>query len=384
MKKNIKPEINEVDGVWGERQGRVVEWMKSEGIAVVMLEDTEGRRDPSIRYLTGHPDNALFFLSTDKPSLLIPWDVNLAHMVAHAGIIYPYGDVGRQATRAIHTALAYYGCFQGSRVEVPAATPYPLFLRYIEAAGSCDLVCRDDGVQTVIDRMRAVKDKDELDIYRQVSRITCDISDEIVEQVSKGRLKTEMDVALFIEAEGLRRGCEGTSFETLAAGPERSFGIHAFPPYTAGPFATKGLSILDYGLRYEGYCSDVTLTFARGPLNSAQDAMLTLVEKAHKLALPLCVAGKATREIAAAVDAHFHKARMVMPHALGHGVGLEDHESPSVNPRPENDWVLEDNMIITLEPGLYDPLIGGCRLENDVLISGDKPQLLTNSRIIRL
>jgi Xaa-Pro dipeptidase len=73
-----------------------------------------------------------------------------------------------------------------------------------------------------------------------------------------------------------------------------------------------------------------------------------------------------------------------MPHGLGHGIGLEAHEAPSVSNRAENDWVLESGMIITLEPGLYDPVQGGCRLENDILITDSGVEVLTNSRIVRL
>jgi Xaa-Pro dipeptidase len=73
-----------------------------------------------------------------------------------------------------------------------------------------------------------------------------------------------------------------------------------------------------------------------------------------------------------------------MPHALGHGIGLEAHEAPSLRSRSDNGWVLESGMIITLEPGLYDPDHGGCRLENEFLVTDAGAELLTNSRIIRL
>jgi Xaa-Pro dipeptidase len=73
-----------------------------------------------------------------------------------------------------------------------------------------------------------------------------------------------------------------------------------------------------------------------------------------------------------------------MPHGLGHGIGLEAHEAPVVGSRSDNVWILEPGMIITLEPGLYDPVHGGCRLENDVLITEGGAEVLTNSRIVRL
>jgi Xaa-Pro dipeptidase len=94
--------------------------------------------------------------------------------------------------------------------------------------------------------------------------------------------------------------------------------------------------------------------------------------------------GTPAKDIAAAVDALFSKSRKQMPHGLGHGIGLQEHEHPVLNTRGDNEWVLEPGMIFTVEPGLYDPLLGGCRLENDILITETGYEILTNARIIKL
>jgi Xaa-Pro dipeptidase len=94
--------------------------------------------------------------------------------------------------------------------------------------------------------------------------------------------------------------------------------------------------------------------------------------------------GTLTRDIAAAIDSLFSKSKRKMPHALGHGVGLQEHEYPVIRNSNENDWVLSQGMIFTIEPGLYDPLLGGCRLENDILMTDAGPEVLTTARIIRL
>jgi Xaa-Pro dipeptidase len=73
-----------------------------------------------------------------------------------------------------------------------------------------------------------------------------------------------------------------------------------------------------------------------------------------------------------------------MPHGLGHGIGLEAHEAPSLRSQADNNWILAPGMIITIEPGLYDPVHGGCRLENDVLVTETGAEVLTDARIIRL
>jgi Xaa-Pro dipeptidase len=108
------------------------------------------------------------------------------------------------------------------------------------------------------------------------------------------------------------------------------------------------------------------------------------VEKAYKLALSLVGEGVSTRDIALAVQTHFDKAGRAMPHGLGHGIGLEVHETPLLRTTAESARQLAAGMIFTIEPGLYDTVFGGCRLENDVLITASGAEVLTRSRIVRL
>jgi Xaa-Pro dipeptidase len=94
--------------------------------------------------------------------------------------------------------------------------------------------------------------------------------------------------------------------------------------------------------------------------------------------------GVFARDIGIAVDAYFGRSKKIMPHSLGHGIGLSAHEVPTMRSWADNEWILEPGMIITLEPGLYDPVQGGCRLENDILITMTGAEALTDARIIRL
>lgn len=366
------------------RRNKLYDWMAREGIALVMLEDAEGKRDPSIRWLTGQPGDALLFLAIDKRCLLVPWDLNMAKMYADADAIVPYTEFERQPLKAVRAIAEHLKMPPGSRVEIPGSTPYPTFLKFVEGLHDYDVLCRDGGAAEEIQALRAIKDNEEIAIYRDVSQVTDNLIDLLESELHKKKQKTEVEIALSIEAAARGAGCEGTGFETIAAGPSRSFGIHAFPAFTAELFGSQGLSILDFGLKYRGYTSDVTVTIARGPLSRAQERMLTLVQKAYDLALGMCAPGRPTREIALAVEAHFGKAKKTMPHALGHGIGLEAHEAPWIRTRADNEWRLEPGMVFTLEPGLYDPVHGGCRLENDILVTEKGVEVLTRSRIIRL
>ncbi len=370
--------------MYTKRKEKIYNWMAKEGIAMVMFEDTEGRRDPSIRWLTGHPMDALLFLTVDKNSLLVAWDLNMAKLIAHADVMFPYSDFDRQSVNAARGAAKYFKVPHNSRVEIPSVTPYLSFLNYVEALEDFDVICRNGGVQEEVLTCRAIKDEFELEIYKNAAEITNRIIDSLEKEFQKKSLKTETDVALFIEAESRKLGAEGTGFETIAAGPGRSFGIHAFPAFTNERFTADGLSILDFGIKYFGYSTDVTLTVARGTLSKVQEKMITLVEKAYALGASLLKDGVAARDVGKAVDNLFAKGKFTMPHSLGHGIGLDVHEAPALRSRDDNEWILQKGMVVAMEPGIYDPLAGGCRLENDFIITEKGADVLTKSRIIRI
>jgi len=368
-----------------KRLEKVWDWMAQEGIALVMLEDTESRRDQNVRWLTGHPGDALLLLTATRNALLVAWDVNLAKLYTCKSpvTIVPYNDFDRKPLTALINIAKTLAIPAGSKIEIPSVTPYPTFLEYVGDLAEYDILCHETCAGAEIRRLRAVKDDTEITITRKTAEYTNEIVDLLEKNVRSGKIKTEADASMFILAEARRRDCEGTSFETLAAGPDRSFAIHAFPSATSAPFAGKGLSILDFGLKYQGYCTDVTLTFTRD-LIPKQEKLVTLVEKAAKLAVSMAHNGTPARDIAAAVDASFSKAKKKMPHGLGHGVGLQEHEYPVLRNSSSNEWILEPGMIFTIEPGLYDPMLGGCRLENDVLVTASGQEVLTNARIINL
>jgi Xaa-Pro dipeptidase len=365
------------------RLEKMWDWMTQEGIALVMFEDTEGRRDANIRWLTGHPGDALFFLSLDRKSLLVPWDIILARAYATAEAIIPYNEFDRAPKKAIKGAVERLNVPAGSKIEIPPVTPYPVFLDFVTELQDFDIICRNRSTMGHAMDLRTIKDEEEIAIIRKAAIYTNKIIDLLEKKVRSGRIKTEADAVMLIELESRKLGCDGAAFEILAAGQDRSFGIHAFPAWTDAPFGGQGLSILDFGVRYYGYNTDVTLTFVRDP-SLQQLKMVNLVEKAYKTAIDSIAAGNDTMSTAIRVDGFLAKSRKCMVHGLGHGIGLDVHEYPFLRSRHEITWDLQPGMIFTIEPGLYDPVHGGCRLENDVLITEGGYEILTKSRIIWL
>ena len=370
--------------IYEKRRAAMTAWMNENNTAAVIFRDSEECRTPSVRYFTGQPTDATFILSADGSNILIPWDENMAKKMAVVDTVIPFTRFERDPVKAVSAALKKLKVPHHTRVEIPGTTTYPDFLHYVDALSEYDVICRENGSAEYATSLRAVKDEYEIECTKKAAAVTDNLIDMLEAGVKDGSITTETDAALLIERECRKAGCEGTGFETLAAGPARSFGIHCFPPYTAGAFPAQGLSILDFGVVYQGYTSDVTLTFAKGPLTDAQEKQLELVQKAYDEAVPLYRKDVPVRAAAVKADEVFASGKRSMPHSLGHGIGLECHEAPLVRPRTPAEELLKPGMIVTCEPGLYDEEIGGCRLENDILITEDSNEVLTHARIIRL
>ncbi len=375
---------NELKEIYSNRKKKLIDYLNENNISAVVFDDDESHREPAIRYFTGHPSDALWICCCNGKNVLIPWDENLAKLKSVDVKIEPLNKYKRIKPAAIRSALSSFK-YKSARpkVELPPSTSYPAFLDYVEelSAEGWDTLCRRKSAHDFVTEMRACKDEYEIECTKEAARVGDLIINLIETGIDNGSIKTESDVALLIEKELRKNGCERTGFDTLAAGPSRSFAIHAFPGYTDAPWPAKGLSILDFGVVYEGYTSDTTLTVVKDA-TPEQKELVSLVEKAASEALPYYKAGEQIRIAGIAAEDVFKKAKRTMPHTLGHGIGLEIHEFPRVSSSQPEDLTFKPGMIITLEPGLYDSELGGVRLENDVLITEDGNQVITHSKII--
>lgn len=379
MKNYTKDELKKI---YAARREKLFAFMKENKITAAVFEDTEGRRDLSVRYFTGHPSDALWICSSDGKNALVPWDENLAKERSVDVKIVPYNKYDRKNIEAVREILKSFKKNDPRlKVEVSPATPYPLFLKYVDALQGWDVLCRENSVHDFVLSLRACKDEYEIECTKEAARVGDLIIEKIENGIDDGSIKTEIDVSLLIERELRLNGCERNGFDTLAAGSSRSFAIHAFPGYTSAPWPGKGLSILDFGVVFEGYTSDTTLTVVKDATDE-QKKLVELVEKAAKEALPYYKNGEKIKMAGLVADEVFKKAKREMPHTLGHGIGLEIHEFPRVSAKQTDDLVFKPGMIVTLEPGLYDSKLGGVRLENDVLVTENGNEVITHSKII--
>ena len=366
--KNYTPD--EMKKIYEERRRRIAAYLTDNNIGAAVYIDSEEHREPAVPYLTGHNSDAIVIVFSDGYTYLIAWDENLAKKIGFYDKLVPYTRYKNRDIDAVK-AILNVGYTHGvnNKVELPPYLTYPQYLHFIDELNNYNCRCKEDGVHKFTVDCRVCKDEYEIECLREAARIGDLIIDKIEEGIKDGSIKTEADAALFIEKECRVHGCDRTGFDTLAAGPSRSFAIHAFPNYTNAPWPAKGLSILDFGVVYKGYTSDTTLTVAKGKLTAEQKKQLDLVQKAYNECLKLYTPEHTIHEASKRADYIFSQAKRKMPHTLGHGIGLEIHEWPRVSTKMPAELTFKPGMVLTLEPGLYDEELGGCRLENDVLIT---------------
>jgi Xaa-Pro aminopeptidase len=179
-------------------------------------------------------------------------------------------------------------------------------------------------------------------------------------------------------------GSEALPFEIIVASGRRSAMPHGLA--TDRVIGAGELVVVDLGARVDGYCSDITRTFATGPLTPRQIEIYRTVQEAQQLALAAAKPGARAADVDAVARGHIEAAGYGedFGHSLGHGVGLEPHELPVLAPRSAE--VLQAGMVVTVEPGIYRERTGGVRIEDTVLVGRRGPVSLTgfSRELIRL
>jgi len=224
--------------------------------------------------------------------------------------------------------------------------------------------------------LRRVKSSDELERLRRAAKIADDAFEKLLPQIKIGM--TEAEIAL--QLEWLIRttpGAEHLSFDmNVSTGPNAALN-HYSPFHDPQPIQAGQLLLFDFGARVEGYNSDITRTISVGAPTDQAAEIYDLVLRANCAAIEAAAAGKTGVEIDAVardlIAAGGHGERF--GHGLGHGIGLEVHEAPSLSPRSED--TLEPGMVVTIEPGVYIPGFGGVRIEDDVVITESGCEVIT-------
>ena len=327
---------------------------------------------PNRRYITGFRGSAGWLLATATGACL--------------AVDFRYVEQARQETAGfeiLHITGDLQSWLPGlaakmgvSRLGIEA--DHLAYSTYQSIAGTAKTASRPFKVLPVnnmVESLRAVKDAAELDAVEKACRTADDAISKLASRLKAGA--TEKQVAWELESLLRQKGSETLPFEIIVASGSNAALPHAQPSDRA--IGAGETVIIDFGARCGGYCSDITRTFMIGEGTEKFNTVYNIVLGAQMTALSLIEKGMAARSADALARGMIEKAGYgeFFGHGLGHGIGLETHESPRIGALSED--VLQDGMVFTVEPGIYLPGWGGVRIEDTVTITDGKLRKLTHA-----
>ncbi len=232
----------------------------------------------------------------------------------------------------------------------------------------------------IVKSLRAVKDNEEIKKIKKACSIT-DISFGDILKLGPDNIKkfSEAELAFYLEGLLAKNGSGGKSFDIITAYDENSSIPHYIPKKR---YIRNGAVLLDFGCRFDNYCSDMTRTIFTDDNKKSREyrKFYDIVLEAQLRAIEYCREGISAGELdGVARDFIGSKGYAEnFGHGLGHGVGLDIHEEPVINKGVKT--ILRNNMVITIEPGIYIKNFGGVRIEDVVIVGKDKCEVLYGSR----
>lgn len=349
-------------------------WMARQGLEAAYIT-----RPVTIAYLTGfhaEPHERLMALAVrpDRTTLIVPAieRENADRVSDQAGVV-AWRD-GEDPYELVREALEDCTRLGVEKEHLTVQAAEALGAR----AGATELV----DVAPEVRRLRRTKSSAELGRLERAAAITDAVLEVVMRQMRSGQ--SELEVALII---GAAIGAHGATlaFETLVQSGPNSAVPHHHP--SARLLQAGDLVLLDFGAAFEGYRADTTRMAVVGEPSARQLEIHGLVLQAHDIAIEAVRAGVTTGDVDAAARAVIAAAGLGdrFFHRIGHGLGLEAHEDPSLDPGSVT--VLEPGMVFTVEPGVYIPGWGGVRIEDDIVVEATGCRVLTkadrNLRIVR-
>jgi Xaa-Pro aminopeptidase len=226
----------------------------------------------------------------------------------------------------------------------------------------------------LVEDLRESKDEDEVALIAQAGSIATNALSRTLASVHAGM--TELEIAGVLEKALRDEGSEEAPFPPIVASGPRSALPHA---RASSRVVNRGeFLLLDFGAQHGGYCSDVTRTFILGEPTPEQRDVYAIVRDANHIAAHSIRVGMTGAAADGLARSYIERCGYgeAFGHSLGHGLGLEVHEAPRLARTAES--ALRAGAVVTIEPGIYRPGWGGVRIEDDVHLSANGPQILTN------
>ncbi|SDK55558.1 M24 family metallopeptidase [Sediminibacillus albus] len=217
----------------------------------------------------------------------------------------------------------------------------------------------------IVEKLRLIKSHEELNIIKSAAKIADAAFEHILTFIKPG--VKEIEVSNELEFFMRKQGAASSSFDIIVASGLRS----ALPHGVASEKEIKSgeLVTLDFGALYQGYASDITRTVAVGKISDELKTIYDTVLQAQLKGMEGIKAGITGKEADALTRDYIAEKGFgeYFGHSTGHGLGLDVHEGPMLSYRSEQ--TLEEGMVVTVEPGIYVPNVGGCRIEDDTLVT---------------
>lgn len=326
----------------------------------------------SIYYLTGMRSNpherflGLFLFADGSYCLLVPsLEIEVAQQHIEQVLSYMDHEGPINAIREI---------FARNPVQKLGVEKESISLESVELLKSILPHLSFVSISSIIQQMRSLKDELEINLLRKAAELIDEVVQAGIARVKQGM--TEIELAGELEFIAKKLGAPQMSFETTVLSGAKSALPHGKPDHSRieeGQFL-----LLDLGVYYAGYCSDITRTFFVGEeFTSKHREVYELVLAANEKAIDAVKPGVRLQDLdriaRQTIESGGYGAYFT--HRLGHGLGLDIHEYPSVH--GENEDLLSPGLVFTIEPGIYLPGFGGVRIEDDVVVTKDGVEVLT-------
>ncbi len=228
----------------------------------------------------------------------------------------------------------------------------------------------------IIKNMRSSKSEEEIEYMKHAQKIAEKGLDHILKFIKIG--VSEKEIALELEFYLKKYGAEGLSFPIIAASGKNSSSPHAVP--TDKKVENGDFIILDFGVIYKNYCSDMTRTIGIGEISKEQDMVYNIVLESQIRAIKAISSGVSCKLIDNIAREYIYQQGYEgkFGHGLGHSIGIEVHESPFFNSKSED--ILSENTVMTVEPGIYLEGKFGVRIEDMVIAKPDGYEIITNAK----
>lgn len=317
-------------------------------------------RPENMRYLSGYTGEGCLFVC--KQAKVIVTDFRYVEQAERQapGWRVEQTRVGRNGWQACAELVEEFG-IRTAATETNCII-YDDFVALKTALGACEL----GSLNGVVETMRQIKDAEEIANIQEAARISCKAFESLLTWVKPGM--TEKEVQVRLDYEMMCLGSEKNAFSTIACAGVNGSLPHAIP--SDHKIENGELLTLDFGACHGGYLSDMTRTIGFGKIEGEIRKVYQYVLDAQLMCLDAIGPGKVGKDIdKIARDYLDSKYPGRFGHSLGHGVGLFIHEGPNLSTRSET--VLVPGHVVTVEPGLYIPGLGGCRIEDMAIITAD-------------